>query len=217
MFIFPSAATARAAVGAYTNLLLTMLLGGLWHGAGWTFVVWGGLHGIYLVMNHAYRYLRTMLGQDLGKSSLVGRLLSTFITFIAVVVGWVFFRATDMHSALNIINGMAGFNGVLLPESWQALLGTGNFFTFAKSGFEVAGKYDNLLVACVLVWLFPNTQQLMYSYHPALETFRGEINRHYMTFLEWKPNTVWAILISVIAIYVMLNLTRISEFLYFQF
>ena len=53
----------------YANLMITMLLGGLWHGAGWTFVIWGGLHGIFLVINHAWHGLRRALGHDLARST----------------------------------------------------------------------------------------------------------------------------------------------------
>ena len=201
----------------YINLFLTMLLGGLWHGAGWTFIIWGMLHGIYLIINHAFHHLRRLLGQDLKNSTIFGRTLSTCITFIAIVIGWVFFRATDMQSAINIINGMAGLNGFLLPESWQSILGTLPTVSYGSSDFEVLTKYDNLLLGLILVWLFPNTQQIMFNHRPAFETYRGEIGRHYMHFLEWNPSRTWALIIALMAIYVTLNLTRISEFLYFQF
>src|SRR6186997_3277447 len=68
----------------YVNLMITMLLGGLWHGANWTFVVWGGLHGFYLVVNHAWRALRERLGHDLRRSTAWGRAIACAVTFAAV-------------------------------------------------------------------------------------------------------------------------------------
>jgi alginate O-acetyltransferase complex protein AlgI len=85
----------------YVNLMITMLLGGLWHGAGWTFVIWGGLHGFYLCVNHGFRAFKIKIHW------LIGRI----VTFTGVVVAWVFFRAKDMESAFNVLYGCAGLNG----------------------------------------------------------------------------------------------------------
>lgn len=84
----PLGGNRKSAFLRYRNLLLAMLLGGLWHGANWTFLLWGMLHGIYLIINHA---LRHVLG---GRSNLALRLGGACATFLALVVAWVFFRAT---------------------------------------------------------------------------------------------------------------------------
>ena len=103
----------------YANLMLTMLLGGLWHGAGWTFIVWGGLHGIFLVINHFWHALgvgsATTSGARPGSDGSAART----ITFLAVMVAWVFFRAEDFDAATRILAGMAGLNGVQLPASYH--------------------------------------------------------------------------------------------------
>ena len=102
----------------YFNLLLTMLLGGLWHGAAWTFVLWGALHGIYLVINHAWRSVRCRFAQG----NIVLQSFEAFVyhalTFLAVVVAWVYFRAEDLNIAHNVLSGMAGLNGIALPYQW---------------------------------------------------------------------------------------------------
>src|SRR6266403_2077476 len=79
----------------YVNLLVTMLLGGLWHGAGWNFVIWGGLHGIYLCINHLWRGWRgdPALASAAAMNSMATRIVSWAVTFFAVVIAWVFFRA----------------------------------------------------------------------------------------------------------------------------
>lgn len=105
----------------YFNLMVTMLLGGLWHGASWTFVIWGGLHGFFLVMNHAWREFKSFLGWGDG-----GRLIkigSAALTFVVVVVGWVFFRADCFSSAITMLYGMVGMNGVSLPISLKDKFG----------------------------------------------------------------------------------------------
>jgi D-alanyl-lipoteichoic acid acyltransferase DltB (MBOAT superfamily) len=90
----------------YVNLMLTMLIGGLWHGAGWTFVVWGGLHGSYLAIERA---MRTYLGR-LGKIRALLP-LAGLGTFVAVCFAWVFFRATEFSGAMEICKGMLGAHG----------------------------------------------------------------------------------------------------------
>ncbi|GGF65703.1 MBOAT family O-acyltransferase [Alteromonas lipolytica] len=82
----------------YINLFLTMLLGGLWHGAGWGFIFWGALHGTYLIINHFSRYC--------GLSQYLPKTFSIIITFIAVVFAWVFFRAESLDGAINMIIAM---------------------------------------------------------------------------------------------------------------
>jgi alginate O-acetyltransferase complex protein AlgI len=97
----------RGAVRRYVNLAVTMLLGGLWHGASWTFVFWGGLHGAYLGINHAFQALTTRAGARLD-SSRVFRSASWLLTFLAVLLAWVFFRAKTFGAAANILWSMAG-------------------------------------------------------------------------------------------------------------
>jgi alginate O-acetyltransferase complex protein AlgI len=94
----------------YVNLMLTMLLGGLWHGASWTFVIWGGLHGAYLVVNHGWQWLREKMGWRAasGAAAVLGRAASVALTLLCVMVGWVFFRAVDVASGTAILASMFG-------------------------------------------------------------------------------------------------------------
>jgi D-alanyl-lipoteichoic acid acyltransferase DltB (MBOAT superfamily) len=86
----------------YSNLLITFLLGGIWHGAGWTFVFWGLLHGVALMIHRAW--------QKLGKRLPI--LLAWFLTFNFINIAWVFFRANAFEDALKVLKGMFGFSGV---------------------------------------------------------------------------------------------------------
>ncbi len=92
----------------YLNLLVTMLLGGLWHGAGWNFLIWGGLHGIYLGVNHLWRGRR---GGDAGAPAMgwAAKGGGWAITFLAVVIAWVFFRARTVAAAWQMLGGLFGF------------------------------------------------------------------------------------------------------------
>ena len=91
--------------------MATMLLGGLWHGAGWTFVLWGAIHGIGLVVE---RSVPGLLG---GESSRVGRVVRTLVTFHVVCAGWVFFRAVDVGRAVDVFAALGG--------SWTSAPGMG--------------------------------------------------------------------------------------------
>jgi hypothetical protein len=203
----------------YVNLMATMLLGGLWHGAGWTFVMWGGLHGLYLVVHQVWQHIRRRLGHDLEKSTAPGRVLGMAVTFLAVVVGWVFFRAESFDGALNMLAGMAGMNGVSLPDAIGLRLGTtatwlggvGVVFT-PGGGRDFTMTWVWIVALLPIVFLAPNTQQIMSRYSPALPT-RDVVP----TRLAWSTGRGWAVAMAVVAALGLLSLTRPSEFLYFQF
>lgn len=92
---------ARAAI----NLVIVMFLGGLWHGAAWTFVVWGLLHGFYLVIEHT---LRAFFGNKTWTDSFAMKVLLGLVTYAAVCLAWVFFRASDFTVATRMLRGMFG-------------------------------------------------------------------------------------------------------------
>lgn len=106
----PLGGNRKGTVITYRNLMLTMLLGGLWHGAAWTFVVWGGLHGVYLAVE---RWLggRSMARRVEGERSLAGKLALGLLTYFLVNLTWVFFRADDFPMAWRLIRSMFGFAG----------------------------------------------------------------------------------------------------------
>jgi D-alanyl-lipoteichoic acid acyltransferase DltB (MBOAT superfamily) len=183
----------RGPVRRYVNLMVTMLLGGLWHGAGWTFVVWGGLHGLYLLINHGFRALRGERGRAPGR---VGTWLSRGLTFLAVVIGWVFFRADSLHSAVEVLAAMFGANGA----SW------------ANADPAVWALLASLLT---IVWWAPNTQTWMARYEPALTEGRGRSEGP--AWLRWRPTRGWALAMAVVLVWGLLGINQYSEFLYFQF
>lgn len=90
----------------YINLMMTMLIGGLWHGAGWNFVIWGFLHGFYLIVE---RLLKNVI--QIKPKNIVFKLILALLTFTAVNITWVFFRAHDFITAINIIGSMFGIHG----------------------------------------------------------------------------------------------------------
>lgn len=214
----------------YRNLMLTMLLGGLWHGAGWTFVVWGGLHGLYLSVNHLWTHLSNRLFPRALLPRPIAKLLAWSITFLAVIVGWVFFRATSFDAARAVLEGMAGLNGVALPNAiaarlgpvWDALSGTG-FTTYLGGGTQFVFGWLWILSLLPVALMMPNTQQIMRLADPGLNLHNAADENEIRPLFRatekilWRPNPRWAMLLGVFAALAVLAMTRISEFLYFQF
>ena len=216
----------------YTNLMITMLLGGLWHGAAWTFVIWGGLHGVYLVINHAWHGLRRRLGHDLSRSTWLGRVAARSITFLAVVVAWVYFRAEDFDAANRILAGMLGLNGVQLPASYHGLLGPlaptldalGWVFQDAD-GFHFHGVNQVIFLLALfgVAFLLPNTQEWTGYIAPNADRAPAAapslFGRLAAALPRWRPNLVHGSLLGAVLCWCLLAAfaQTPSEFLYFQF
>jgi D-alanyl-lipoteichoic acid acyltransferase DltB (MBOAT superfamily) len=171
----------------YLNLMIVMLLGGLWHGAGWTFVVWGGLHGLYLVSNHLWR------GRLGARHMPVA--LARLLTFLAVLFAWVVFRAADLPSALRL---------------WSAMLGQGQ-------GFGATGWVDwaCCLLLLAIAWCAPNTQQIMQAYRPGLGSEAEGPARIPWRPSVASALVVGALLAAPLFFVVFTD--RVSDFLYFRF
>ena len=200
----------------YANLATTMLLGGLWHGAGWTYVIWGGLHGMYLVIHQMWQQWRGPRTRPAGRWRRGGSML---LTFIAVVFAWVFFRATTAAQALDIVQAMVGGVGLTLPPAWHDSLAPalGSLGPTLLHSGEVAALQDQRLVWIIAglcwVWFAPNTQRVMHRFAPALDVQAEPV----APLWEWRPAAKWALLSALLLSCALLNLTQISDFLYFQF
>lgn len=111
----PLGGNRKGKMRTYINLFLTMLLGGLWHGANWTFILWGGWHGVILAIE------RLMGVNPAVPSPLFYRIIATTATLLAVMLGWVLFRSAHIGEALAFYKGMAGLNGIAVSETlrWQ--------------------------------------------------------------------------------------------------
>jgi D-alanyl-lipoteichoic acid acyltransferase DltB (MBOAT superfamily) len=177
----------------HVNLMATMLLGGLWHGAGWTFVWWGGLHGAFLIGNHAWRGTGLRLPPWLARP----------LTFACVVVAWVFFRANDVAEAVAMLRAMAGLDGYGLA---------------AKLAFPnemLVGRLPPVLAGAALfalVWLAPNTQEWLGRFRATLEPAAPQTSR-----LRWRPSTWWGAVAGVAFAVAVTLVGGDSPFLYFRF
>lgn len=203
------------------NLFLTMLLGGFWHGAGWTFILWGALHGSYLIANHAWSSIveKTKIPFAGIFAGWGGRLT----TFLAVLVSWIFFRASNPAEAMRLISGMLGSNGLyilgdpLFFKSSPNLMGI-----FAWFGWQAEPQF--VLLTCliglgVFVSIFPNSQQILASLEPGIVTYGKKIEELPVAFrkLAWHPSVPWLAVTVLVFIWCLLNLSNVSSFLYKDF
>ncbi len=156
----------------YFNLLIAFLLGGLWHGASWTFVFWGMLHGLAMIIHRMW-----------AKTNFkISRIFGQFLTFNFVTFTWVFFRAKNWSDAGKVLRGMVGLDGISLIQF--------------KAIPDIKKKILFLIVFSAVAFLAKNSTQLQKSFRP-----------------NWK-NATFCLLLMAIGI---ISLTKVSEFIYFNF
>ncbi|MEO0794083.1 MAG: MBOAT family protein [Verrucomicrobiota bacterium] len=180
------------------NLMITMVLGGLWHGAGWTFVLWGALHGAYLLINRRFSEWRNPEGKPTKPMGRLGKFVCVLITFFCVVMAWVLFRAANLDAAINMYEAMFGLQ-----------TSTEHVRLFKPQIFAFAG------LALIFCWLAPNLQEFMARFHqPPGADGRLEI---VPSKIAWNPTVLWALVAGVIFLSAFISLSGNSEFLYYQF
>ena len=184
----------------YINLMITMLLGGLWHGAGWTFVIWGALHGFYLMINHAFRAVSSKLDLRGGESK-IRVVASTLLTFMAVVVSWVFFRAESYDAAIYMLGAMVDFTNLSEIKAE----------TFAKVHIL------SLIISLFIIFCIPNTLAIVSNISQAESSSSKDLWSRLCSRFQWQPSTVWGVVLGVMFAVTLVMLERESEFLYFQF
>jgi D-alanyl-lipoteichoic acid acyltransferase DltB (MBOAT superfamily) len=185
----------------YLNLLVTMTIGGLWHGAAWTFAAWGFYHGALLC---AHRLWRATVHPRAPERFDALRPLAVAITFLSVVFGWVLFRAADFATAATMLWAMAS----------PTALGAGALSAHAGEAYLAIAAG---LAAC---FLLPNAYQILFRFRPAL-ILRGQVAllrqagpvRYHFHFRIGEAAALSAALVG--CLYLMR--TSISEFLYFMF
>ena len=202
---FPLGGNRKGPTQRNVNLMTTMLLGGLWHGANWTYVVWGGLHGLYLVINHAWSSFvrRTPTLSALSGTFGYG-LAALFLTQIAVVAAWVYFRADNLKSAHRILKAM-GFSGEAPAETVKPIVTSADLAMIA--------------VGYLICLLLPNVRALFSAWKVGLDTYNNPTTWS-LPDLKWSPSLQWAVTASVIlfvGVFFSLIAGDGSQFLYFQF
>lgn len=172
----------------YANLFSVFLIGGLWHGASWMFVIWGALHGIAIVLHRMWKQLGLTMNT----------MLAWFITFNFINITWIFFRAKDWGQVKNILLGMGGMQGVMLPEKYAHYFREG-VVQFGTVYAHIEGKSQTttyLILGLIMILSCKNSMQWVKNFKPTLFTLG------------------FAIVLFLTGVSMM---SRVSEFLYFNF
>ena len=209
--------------GAFISMLafptiLTMFLSGLWHGAGYLFIAWGLLHGVFLTINHAWRMLSRPYFPDRERYRRIMRPVGFLLTFLAVSVAMVLFRATSVSAAVDILRGLVGLNGVVLPAellqwpvfSWLSPVVTATSSEDPASFLMAIGWIIGLFL--IVVGL-PNSVRTLHEHRPVLEL---QPRKESLPIL-WDSSVLWLVFIATLGAYAVFNISPDSEFLYWQF
>ncbi|MEO7242901.1 MAG: MBOAT family protein [Variovorax sp.] len=198
----PLGGNRKGTTRRYANLMATMLLGGLWHGAAWTFVIWGALHGAFMMVNHFWHALwpRNKAQATPVAVRWLGRGAGWLLTFLCVMLAWVVFRAQSVDAAWAIYGGMLGQHGTALDT----------FREFAAVPYRKPEFFQTLMLALVIALTFPQTIMLeRWVPQAAALAGRPRLAMAATTLMALVTVCLLGLCISKLGVY--------SPFLYFQF
>ena len=187
----PLGGNRRGEIRTYSNLMITFLLGGMWHGAGWTFIFWGFLHGVALIFHRVWNRLGFKLWTW----------LAWFITFNFINITWVFFRAKDWNAVVKVLGSMFSLDNIVLPHQLANKLSFLSHYNI-KFGVwleDISGSRLTvlwILIGFILILIFKNSMEKMKLFEPSF---------------NYKIYTIICLFVS----FILLNAE--SEFLYFNF
>lgn len=180
----------------YRNLFVTMLLGGVWHGAGWPFIVWGAVHGAMLSVNHFFKsWVKGRVPATLLDNP-ASRCLSIMFTFLCINAAWVLFRADTLGGAGRMFEQMLNI-GQDAGTVWANL--------FANNYMQDLQCPLLLVLSAAICWGLPNSREMIFG------------TREGRPWLSWSPTMPWAAALACVAMGALILLSRKSVFLYFQF
>ena len=229
----PLGGNRRGTVRRYLNLGIVMLLGGLWHGANWTFVLWGGIHGLMLAVNHAWRALP--VSRSVAFKTRLADGLAIAMTFTAVTLAWVLFRSETFADARTMFAYLLPLT--LEPSGWPSFWGLlHGQFTDIRSVLALTEWFRprelwppvlppdylattprpvGLFLLCVglATFSFPNTYQIFGRFKPALGLPDETVANGILRRLDWRI----AVVVAGLFLLSVLRLSHVSPFLYYQF
>lgn len=187
---FPLGGNRKGNLQTYNNILVTFLLGGLWHGAGWTFVFWGFLHGMALIVHRVWKSF------DLKMNVI----LAWLITFNFINIAWIFFRAKTFEDAVKVLKGMLTVDSstfTLLKAKVLFFINPGmNIAVWIKRIVDQTDIFSWLILSLLIVIIAKNSVELVESYHKK------------KTFIVY---------VSILLSISLINFSKVTEFIYFNF
>lgn len=191
----PLGGNRKGEIKKYRNLLVTMILCGIWHGAGLNFIFWGALHGIYQIINNLWKKTKIV----------IPKFIARLLTFCSVMIGWIFFRATTMKDGVKVLIKLFDFKSITINQMYSNKLGVlknfGIKFDNIVSSFSVPKAMTIIILLLILLMFIPSSQKIVYK------------------FVRSKNKSIiFAIILGIIATFALFNLGQSqSAFIYYNF
>ncbi len=204
----------RTSVGTFIAvvalpMMFTMLLAGIWHGAGFQLMIFGLLHGVYLSINNGWRLLnrktRAQKAAHRSSRSYVDIGVSALLTYLAFLLSLIFFRSNGYAQAKSILAAMIGLHHAGAPGMLEPL-----------PGISLKRAVLQIVAGMAIVWGLPNTQQILTRFRPSLQKTAWD-QPEVPKSLTWLPSAGWAVGVGILFFAVLVELQEPSTFLYFQF
>jgi alginate O-acetyltransferase complex protein AlgI len=209
---------------SFLFILITMIVGGLWHGASWNFAIWGLFHAVLIIINHILNEL--FVSQKTVYFPKLKKLLKILVTFILVNFGWVIFKLNSIESIKIFFSGLFGRNGFFLNENLKRYFSNNLIIDFLNLEFKNIFYYGLsqiyfLIFGLIIIFLLPNINEILRDYKVVLP-YKDSINADkvskYKLKISFKFTTGWAIFIAFIAVCAITGLSNeVKEFIYYQF
>ena len=212
----PLGGNRKGSFNTYRNLVVVFLIGGIWHGAGWTFVFWGFLHGIAMAAHRSWKKLNIIMP----------KFLAWFLTFNFINICWIFFRARNFESALNVLSGMIGVNGIILPDSLEGKLAFLSQYGIQFGHLNITDlnlqiKFEYFLFFCGLYLVITNHYYINKIYPGFFNRceyfFKNELRGFFWCYQQWWLVPMFFVMILVGGLIFKAGGQGISSFVYTQF
>lgn len=213
----PLGGDRRGTVRAAINLVITMVLGGLWYGAGNMFLAWALLHSFYLLLYRAWRAFAArydFVAQF--RLTTAAYVLSVAFTFLAVMLSWIVFRAPDSATGLELFAAISGQYGAILPHgfSMPLLESLGISFAAADSG-ALLQAWGAILLCLAVIFALPNTESLFSGHHSIISDDGVETQK--LLPVRWMPSVLWSVVLGAMAFACLVSPNGANIFLHWRF
>jgi len=202
---------------ASANMVVTMVVAGLWYGAGRMFVAWALLHSFYLFLHRIWRVLGSSNDAVARfRATKTARELGVVLTFLAVTLAWIVFRVPDSAAGLNLFAALFGQYGTILPSGMASFLpqDIGILFIPMDSG-PLIRAWLSIAVCLIVIFVFPNTDTLLSSFSP----LKGDEEERPTRFwpLRWRASPFWAVALGAVAFAVLASPDGANAALHWRF
>lgn len=181
---------------------------GLWHGAGWNFILFGLVHGAYIVIHNIWVKIKNKIPENKRiKENNITNIISRFITFTVVVFSFVIFRAENVEVANNIMKSLLGMHGIEFVDMFRI----GVFGANPKMGIVW------IILSLLVVNFLPNVQEFILNQSKVFINWGDTIFNGHSQIIKWRPTLYWGVIFAIMLTLSVIGFSDTNEFIYFQF